>query len=612
MEPRTFTKERIKSRILKKAADLWGYQEAEIDAFDPLVNLLVEATSVEFEKVYQEINATQNRLVDRLANLMIPDILDTTKPAYSILKVRSVEPEGTVPIDAQFVFRKPAANRNTTENSEFFFSPLRACKIWDGSVKMLATYNAIYQIEQGNQKIPFITTENATANDARSLWIGLELNTKIETLQNISFFFDWQNEPSRDYFYQNLPFCRWFLGNQELNLSNGIAKQETAKGNVLEEEFNIAQQIENQIDAIFDKCFITVQTTKKWSEMGGVLQKYPPEFEQLFSWNELKGMKNDLLWLRVEFPHFLPLEVLHNIFCGINCLPVINRRLYKLTYRLQQHTNIIPLESNESFLVVKDVRNTNNAIFRPIPFGNFQDLAIETYTLRQQGVGRFDSRNAKELLYYVLEVLRDESASFSALGEDFLTSIIRELNQNIARLEQKVNQDQVSKSPSPYMIVKPKNAGENIYIEFWATNGEAANKIPSGSKLAAYSGSYLDKNDIFLITSTTGGKEKLSASEKVYTYKKTILSRSRIVTLEDIKTFCQAELGKRVKKVEIQKGFKTAGNTQSGFTRCIQIGLTPTDARSQSNEEWRNICERLQAQLTIQSANNLPYLVRVM
>ena len=48
MEPRTFTKERIKSRILKKAADLWGYQEAEIDAFDPLVNLLVEATSVEF------------------------------------------------------------------------------------------------------------------------------------------------------------------------------------------------------------------------------------------------------------------------------------------------------------------------------------------------------------------------------------------------------------------------------------------------------------------------------------------------------------------------------------------------------------------------------------
>ena len=457
-------------------------------------------------------------------SVAVPDILDTTKPAYSILKVRSVEPEGTVPIDAQFVFRKPAANRNAIDNSEFFFSPLRACKIWDGSVKMLATYNAVYQIEQGNQKIPFITTENATANDARSLWIGLELNTKIESLQHISFFFDWQNEPSRDFFYQNLPFCRWFLGNQELSLSNGIAKQETAKGNVLEEEFNIAQQIENQIDAIFDKCFLTVQTAKKWSEMGGILQKYPPEFEQLFSWNELKGMKNDLLWLRVEFPHFLPVEVLHNIFCGINCLPVINRRLYKLTYRLQQHTNIIPLEANESFLVVKDVRNTNNAIFRPIPFGNFQDLEIETYTLRQQGVGRFDSRNAKELLYYVLEVLRDESASFSALGEDFLTSIIRELNQNIARLEQKVNQDQASKSPSPYMIVKPKNAGENIYIEFWATNGEAANKIPSGSKLAAYSGSYLDKNDIFLITSTTGGKEKLSASEKVYTYKKTFLN----------------------------------------------------------------------------------------
>lgn len=41
-------------------------------------------------------------------------------------------------------------------------------------------------------------------------------------------------------------------------------------------------------------------------------------------------------------------------------------------------------------------------------------------------------------------MLRDESAAFAAIGEDFIASLIRELDQNIAKLAKKI---QLAKAP---------------------------------------------------------------------------------------------------------------------------------------------------------------------
>ena len=81
LEKKSFDKERVKSRILKKAADLWGYKEGEMESFDPLVKLLIEAFAGEFEKISYEINETQFRVIERLTGLISPD-LDIVKPSY--------------------------------------------------------------------------------------------------------------------------------------------------------------------------------------------------------------------------------------------------------------------------------------------------------------------------------------------------------------------------------------------------------------------------------------------------------------------------------------------------------------------------------------------------
>ena len=55
LENEYLSKEAIKSRMFKNAARFWGYADADMDAFDPLVRLMIEACAVESYKINDDI-----------------------------------------------------------------------------------------------------------------------------------------------------------------------------------------------------------------------------------------------------------------------------------------------------------------------------------------------------------------------------------------------------------------------------------------------------------------------------------------------------------------------------------------------------------------------------
>ncbi len=512
-EPRQFARERVKSRMLRRAAELWGYAEAELDAFDPLVALLVEACAVEFEKISVEINETQTRLLDRLARLMNPDV-DVALPAVGLVQVRAAEPQTTLLPDAQFLFRKTGAAKSAVQ-PDVFFSPIVPTTVVDGAVRYLATAQSLFQVENGIQKTPLAQAEGQVVGLTQSLWLGLDLHEDVRSLQGLTVFFDWQNNPDRATWYAFLPFGRWLLEGQELRTRVGWP---TAGGgeepvSSLEKEFDTMGKAERRALALFDPCVVSVEAAPALKDLPR--RPYPEVFTGLFNARDLRTIKDPLLWVQVQFPHAIPPEALNAVLCSLNSVPVLNRRLNKLTYKLTQTLNIIPLSAEGSFLAVKDVRNTRSTRFRSVPLGNLLDLELETYTL-QYGVSRFDERSAREVLGNLLDIVRDESSSFAALGEDFLASVIRELNQSLSRLEAKVGPEQVErKNTIPYVVIKPKTAGETVFIEYWTGNGEAGNRIPAGSRLVPYSDLYVRKDAVFLLTTTQGGRDKLKVAEKV-------------------------------------------------------------------------------------------------
>jgi hypothetical protein len=612
LDRKSFDKERIKSRILKKAADLWGYKEGEMESFDPLVKLLIEAFAGEFEKISYQIGETQLRVIERLTGLINPD-LDVVKPAYTIIQTRAMDAGTTVNRNAQFLIKKGEDRSKSSggKDTEVFLSPVDEFPIYNGTLLYCISQRNAFIFENGIKRIPIIENDAKDFEEYNTMWLGLDLEEEARSLEGMSFFFDWVNEPQKELFSQYLQYTEWtFHNGKKITTRVGLNPVLTDQNQVsVERLFDISKKIEDQVSLIYRKYFITITESFEPGQPKSRV-KYPEIFEKKFSAQELKSFKKELCWIKIKFPEYCPSEILTNILCAINCFPALNRKIHKINYKTQQTLNVIALESTDSFLTVKEVRNDSNRVYKGIPLAGLNEVEVATYTIRS-AINRLDQRQAQEILNYLVELLQDESASFAAMGEDFLNSQIIELNQNIARLDQRLKKQTENKSSNPYMVLNALSPGETVFIEYWSTQGESANNIPSGSKVLLFSGSYLDNNATYLMRTTTGGHEKPRGEQKINLLRKSLLSRDRIVTLEDIKIACWEALANKARDIQVKKIFDTGKTPSVGFIRTVLIEIFPQDTVKSVDEEWMNACEDLKISLVSKSTANWPYKIVV-
>ncbi len=602
-----FLRDRVRARMLKHAAELWGFSESEMDDFDPLVNLLIEACAVEFERTSDEISKAQNRTLERLANLLYPGTV-TVSPAYGLLQVRSSEPESVLYKDVQFMYKSSGSDKKRDEqNLELFFSPSNAMKVVDGAIRYISSSHELFEMGEGIQKFSIASSSKKDTEHQHTLWLGIELNEEVESLKDISFFFNWPNQRTISDWLPYLPHTHWFVTERSLQHSPGLKivnpKQDASAQ--LAAGFDAMQNIEREVYEIHNPHYITITQPETLEELNAERIPYPKVFEQFFLNQELKELKEPLLWLIVRFPSVIPPEALESIFCSLNAVPVLNRKLNKITYKLGQSLNIVPLETDGTFLSVREITNSNEQPVKLIPFANSESLPPETYTLRY-GINRFDHRDSSDALNSLSELIKEESSYFSSLGEDFLMQHIRELNQVLARIEEKIKLQDRTQSPYPFLMIRPQKEGVNVTIEFWSCKGDRANRIPVGAKLSPYRNSNTKSNSVFFITSTYGGKNKYSDSEKIDRYKTALLTHNRIVTLQDLQMFVQTELGKSAKSITYKKAFLKGNTISAGFVQTMVITITP-EADSFSDEEWSQQLTQLKLKIEKQSANNIPF-----
>ena len=73
------TKNEIKNRMVKKAAEIWGVSPNDIDStFDPVISLLLGACASELSKISSEVNSSQSRITEKLIQLMTPETVSYT------------------------------------------------------------------------------------------------------------------------------------------------------------------------------------------------------------------------------------------------------------------------------------------------------------------------------------------------------------------------------------------------------------------------------------------------------------------------------------------------------------------------------------------------------
>ena len=609
------SREAIKTRMLRTALTFWGTKNT--DELDPVVKLLMEALSSELYDVMNDIINAEGRILEKIAHLLAPDLLTSPTPAHAVMQALPGEPSETISEEDQFYVEKKIASKPDgpiDTNVEVFFTATNKTKIFDAEIQYLFLRPYLFTFDQlSNKLLAGSSTANPAVNEYCT-WLGLRVNPRMTSLKGMTFFFDVKNvDPSvADSFFQILAFSRWFIDGREIKISAGIPNAERSDNDteVSILDTDVMVSVRKNINDYYKRKFVTI-TDGGFVVNTEELKTYPKEFSNPLPQTVLDKLTEKVLWIKMVLPSNIPQELLNEIVVRTNAFPIMNCKRNELRYRLRSGRNIIPFPNvaNEAFLSVQSFTD-GETNYKPIPFKKSNDEATGTYTLRTGGLERFDSRNGREMILYLLELLRSESAAFSAYGHDFIAGTLKEMNQFIALLEQKTNTTISDAFEIPnYIIVKPRENREMMFIDYWTTNMDLANNIRSGTRLQQSTGVSVKPASLMLLTASLGGKDKLKSEEKLYAFKYGLLTRDRIVTVEDIRSFCFYELGNRLKDVTVKRGFAIPDNPKEGAKRTIDVILKRAPGKI-DNEEWDQLCEQLKSKL--QTRTGMSYNYRVL
>jgi hypothetical protein len=572
-------REQIKNRMMKTAARLWGYPEDETEsAFDPLVNVLFSATALELEKISNEIHASRARLLERMVQLLSPEVLCGPLPAHAVIHAKTVEDIAWLQESDQFFCsqRTGVSYESTgTGYKDIFFAPTGSFQLNTTAVNYLATGHQLYRYREMTSKEVITHCVPGKELEQRVLYIGLA--GQRFSLNNSQFFFEIKNEVNKELFYKNLSQTRWYYGQQELQILPGY-NQDNISGEHLDIEQLLirkntaAWKLKEFVNAYYKPKFITIRNTgHAITENPG----WPAELLQAFDKKELQSLQADNVhWIKIQFPENISTSVLQDVVCHVNCFPVLNCELNETVHSMRDMLNIIPMYSDEIFFDLHEISDSDGNVY------NIRDIEKNaqeklTVILRQGGIGRFDERDATMIIENIVQLLSDESAAFSVLGRDFLSGELKQLQQTIYKLEQQMITRELNREYTPFLVVRKEKDEEfsNLTVAWWSTNGEQGNDIKAGTALQTYNTSELYQTQCSLVTTTIGGRSRLSASESITAYKSALLSRERLVSLEDIKIFCRLQLGNTARHIEVTKGVMVPRQIAQGFTRTIDVTI---------------------------------------
>jgi hypothetical protein len=585
------THQEIKDRLLKTASALWGHKDTQAENnFDPLVGILLGACATELKKIAHDIEDSRTRVLERLVQLLCPEVLVNAIPAHAIAYAYPSEKQLPLNAGTQFyTTKKQSSGDDPNANKNIFFTPTGNFILSRASITAIATTRKVYAVKDTLQKEVILNAPGETVHPFQhSLWIAIEQAATLpaETV----FFFELRNEAQRSRFYHSLPTAKWIGAERTATTEPGYGTKNPLHGKpdpqgIVNGKTSITSRINKHVNTLYAPQFITVTglTTAATSTA------WPKELNGLYPEDDIKKLKPEYLsWVRIDFPENInTVQVADDLYIGLNCFPITNLQLIVAQHKLMDYTNIIPLASDGFFADLAEVVDMEGN-----PLGMVHDTGENSdIQLHYGGVERFNEKDALFAIEGMIQQLRDESSAFKSIGNEFMNTELKTLQQSLNKLEQETNDRQALKSDTPYLIIsdKAKTGTSNIYIKYRATNGAAANHIKTGNVLHLYKGPDIKGNVAKLVTPTTGGRDSLNSRDKVLAYKTALLSKEKLVTEEDIASFCRLRLALGNAHIQIRKGYQVNNHLAGGFSKTMDVHIGLSDAEMRQLAETGSV-----------------------
>lgn len=601
--------ERIKDRVLKRAARAWGFSDLEIESFDPVVAMMLNALSYELEKVAHELEDSKTRIVEKVLEIMFPEVASGAKPARAILHALPIENNLKVSLYNQMRVNKRIDNIYNPLvpiTKEIALSPTLEVKLSACEVKYIAYERNLYEIS--NLFYKDVVRDYNTTLPSGEVILGIELKDNVTETEDLMLYIDIKNTHQKEIFHYYLKQMKCFYDDIEIKVEEGynVPINNLNIENIINRNYTKLSEIMREVNEFYFDNFYTLKGILKYKEITGYSSEYA-HLKKITVNNDSK-----VIWIKMIFPESLVPEIIDNISFTVNCFPVINKKHRSTGKTFDTFLSYVSLDTdNEIYLDVDSVVDFLNYHYE---IKEFKDDIIEegSAVLRTGGVSRFDSRSASELLQNVLDLLKDESSAFSGLGKDFMNSSLNQINQLLSSIHQQAKESNFSKNNDPYLMIKPRNdetVGKSFTITYWSTCAEEGNDIKAGTILESKDDLFFISQTLTLMTNTVGGLSKQNNKDRILAYRNALLTRGRIVTFADIKAFGFDHFKNSILNIKIEKGTRKEISVNAGFSRTVDIFLArnPEEIEYLSKNEWDYLCDSFLKNLKNRSSNVFPY-----
>lgn len=599
--------------MLQNATKLWGVKN--IQSLDPFVKLLIDAFSTEIFKVNNEIESSNGRILEKLSRLLTPTKYAHPNPAHAIAYSFPDEDQEMILEHSEYFLKKQLSSRLKNQSDkqvEISFTPIDSVALIKAQTALIIVGNTAYSIDEELNKIPIVRIESRV-EDYRTIKVGIDISDYHSEAfpSRITLFCSNPTYENVDFVYRLLPHVKVFHNKIPLEVSSGLSYHERDHAEGFEKIFefqSINQKIKEDIKNTYREKFIEVSGIQpsmfKKTEPG-----LPEDLDDGSSaWAPYRNKK--ILWLHLEFPPQFTAEILENFLFVLNAFPVYNRGWKKTEYALDIMGNNIPLETtdDEFFLYVDEVIDGRGKKYREIPFTPTGSLEADLYTLRKGGMERFTQRNATDLMAHVMELLRDEVAAFSIINRDKVKDVLGEISEKMKGLMQKVEiANQELKEDVNYVIIEPVESAAHTYASFWITHCTLANNIRPGTVL----NSQKRVQTLTLLTQTTGGAEEQKQSDTISAYKYALTTKDKIISVEDVKSYCKMMLKDSLKKINVSRGTMISDRPHEGFIRTVDIEIVVQDYSYYGSKYWNNMATTMKNNIKNKAIDGIEYRLNI-
>lgn len=535
----------IKTNLLKRISTVWNKSEEEAEdliRFDPVVRLVFNAIIFQFEDIYNQHAEFKKEILSDLAKRLIPDFYYFATPSFGVIKAEPLK-NVKLKIKEDRVF---STNRKIKDKIlALKYLPVTEMELIPGEIKAIFCNKMLidFQSKQDNTNAHRILTESPDGDN--TLWIGLNIpKTFISSLGTITLFIDYNIDDINDkLFFNELNEAKWTFNNFKCIASQGFQglKNEIEDFSPIKSKL---KRVKQKVTNHFKSNFITLKIDDSNKE--NITNPSLP--------NVLISEFNDIIWLSAKCESAISIDFFTRNTIHINAFPIVNFDLKSERLSKNELIKGIRLEENEFFF----------DIFDP-------DINNDEFVIRNN---RFKSFDAKDLLMEIRTLNRIFNQSRALLDkvrfEEKEMDILNSFSNILSDLELSTINDGLD-IPSYNITSKMPFEGVKKF-RYLTTFGEHGNGLSSGDTFT-YELPGINEKSIVALTSFYGGSNPLSEIELVDKYRYLLLSRDRIVTIEDIKAYCISVMGsENIESIKINKT-TSRGIGKIGLYRALKVAI---------------------------------------